>query len=82
MDCKAHINLSRPEKNNINQYIYVTTILNTHCHELNRQLVDYENEVEMTEEMLKDIKFLTEQVHLSTTQQRIFLEEKYPNQKI
>ena len=68
MNCKAHINLSRPEKNNINQYIYITTISNIHCHELNRQLVDYENEVEMTEEMLKDIKFLTEQVHLSTTQ--------------
>ena len=36
----------------------------------------------MSEEMLKDIEFLTKYVHLSTTQQRIYLEEKYPGQKI
>ncbi|CAB5394607.1 unnamed protein product [Rhizophagus irregularis] len=45
-------------------------------------LVNYENEVMMSEEMLKDIEFLTKHVHLSTTQQRIYLEEKYPEQKI
>jgi FAR1 DNA-binding domain len=82
MGCKAHINLSRPERDNVNQYVYVTTIFNDHCHELNCQLVDYENEVKMTEEMLKDIEFLTKHVHLSTTQQRIYFEEKYPEQKI
>ncbi|CAG8755466.1 1892_t:CDS:2, partial [Rhizophagus irregularis] len=82
MGCKAHINLSRPERDNINQYVYVTTISNDHCHELNCQLVNYENEVMMSEEMLKDIEFLTKHVHLSTTQQRIYLEEKYPEQKI
>jgi len=82
MGCKVHINLSRPEKNNDNKYVFITTILNEHCHELNCQLIDYENEVKMTEEMLKDIEFLTKQVHLSITQQRIYLEEKYPNQEI
>jgi hypothetical protein len=41
MGCKAHINLSRPEKNNVNQYVFVTTIYNEHCHELNCQLVNY-----------------------------------------
>ena len=82
IDCKAHINLSRPEKNNVNQYVFVTTIFNEHCHELNCQRVNYENEVNMTEEMLKDIEFLTKKVHLSTTQQRLYLEEKYPNQNI
>ena len=82
MGCKAHINLSRPERDNVNQYVYITTIFNNHCHELNYQLVDYENEVKMTEEMLKDIEFLTKHVHLSATQQRIYLEEKYPEQKI
>ncbi len=82
IDCKAHINLSRPKRDNINQYVYVTTISNDHCHELNCQLVDYENEVMLPEEMLKDIEFLTKHVHLSTTQQRIYLEEKYPEQKI
>ncbi|GBC00156.1 hypothetical protein RclHR1_03770003 [Rhizophagus clarus] len=81
-NAEAHINLSRPEKDNINQYVYVTTISNDHCHELNCQLVNYENEVMMSEEMLKDIEFLTKHVHLSTTQQRIYLEEKYPEQKI
>jgi len=82
MGCKAHINLSRPEKENVNQYVFVTTICNDHCHDLNCQLVNYENEVKMTEEMLKDIEFLTKKVNLSTTQQRHYLEEKYPNQKI
>jgi len=82
MDCKAHVNLSRPEKDNDNQYVFVTTISNDHCHELNCQLVNYENKVIMSEEMLKDIEFLTKHVHLSTTQQRIYLEEKYPKQKI
>ncbi len=33
--CKAHINLSKLKKNNINQYIYITIIANEHCHELN-----------------------------------------------
>ncbi|GES82925.1 protein FAR1-related sequence 4 [Rhizophagus clarus] len=59
MGCKAHINLSRPEKDNINQYIYVTTISNDHCYELNCQLINYENKVMI-----------------------IYLEEKYPEQKI
>jgi len=36
----------------------------------------------MTEDMLKDIKFLTKKVHLSITQQRLYLEEKYPDQTI
>ena len=66
MGCKAYINLSKPEKNNDNKYVFITTILNEHCYELNCQLIDYENEVKMTEEMLKDIEFLTKQVHLST----------------
>ena len=82
INCKAHVNLSRPEKNNDNQYVFITTISNEHCHELNCQRVNYENEVRMTEEMLKDIEFLTKKVHLSTTQQRLYFEEKYPNQKI
>src|SRR5207248_3352439 len=82
MGCKAHINLSRPERDNVNQYVFVTTICNEHCYDLNCQLVDYENEVKMTEEMLKDIEFLTKNINLSTTQQRLYLEEKYPNQKI
>ena len=62
--------------------MFVTTIFNEHCYELNCQRVNYENEVNMTEEMLKDIEFLTKKVHLSTTQQRLYLEEKYPNQNI
>ena len=33
--CKAHINLLKSEKNNINQYIYITTIANEDCHKLN-----------------------------------------------
>jgi hypothetical protein len=82
MGCKAHINLSRREKDNVNQYVFVTTIHNEHCHDLNCQLVDYENEVKMTAEMLTDIEFLTKKVNLSTTQQRLYLEEKYPSQKI
>lgn len=82
MGCKAHINLSRPGKDNVNKYVFITTILNEHCHELNCQLVDYENGAKMTEEMLKDVEFLTKQVHLSTTQQRVYLEEKYPDQNI
>ena len=80
--CKTHINLSRPEKNNIHQYVYVTTIINEHCHELNYQLIKYKNKIALTDEMIEDIKFLTSQVHLTITQQRIYLEKKYPEQKI
>ena len=82
LGCKAHVNLSRPEKNNVNRYVYVTTIVNEHCHELNSQLLSYQKEIELTEEMVEDIKFLTTQVHLSITQQRIYLEKKYPERKI
>ncbi|CAB4416555.1 unnamed protein product [Rhizophagus irregularis] len=82
IDCKAYINLSRPEKDNGNKYVFVTTIFNKYCHKLNCQLVDYENGVKMTEKMLGDIEFLTKQVHLSTIQQRLYLEEKYSGQNI
>ncbi|GES72615.1 hypothetical protein GLOIN_2v1793903 [Rhizophagus clarus] len=34
LGCKAHINLLRPEQNNVNQYIFVITTINNHCHEL------------------------------------------------
>jgi hypothetical protein len=80
--CKAHINLSRPEKNNINQYVYITTIVNEYCYELNHQLIRYKNEIALTDEIIKDIKFLTIQVQLIITQQRIYFEKKYPEQKI
>ena len=80
--CKAHINLSRLEKDNINQYVYITTIVNEHCHKLNHQLIRYKNKIALTDEMIKNIKFLTTQVQLTITQQRIYLEKKYPEQKI
>ncbi|CAB5210828.1 unnamed protein product [Rhizophagus irregularis] len=77
LGCKAHINLSRPEKNNVNQYVFVTTIVNEHCHELNSQLINYTKETALTREMIEDIKFLTLQVRLTITQQRVYLEKKY-----
>ncbi|RGB24493.1 hypothetical protein C1646_821572 [Rhizophagus diaphanus] len=80
--CKAYINLSRPEKNNVNQYVFVTTIVNEYCHELNYQLINYTKETVLTREMIEDIKFLTLQVHLTITQQRVYLEKKYFEQKI
>ncbi|CAB4491280.1 unnamed protein product [Rhizophagus irregularis] len=82
LGCKAHINLSRPEKNNVNQYVFVTTIVNEHCHELNSQLINYTKETALTREMIEDIKFLTLQVRLTITQQRVYLEKKYPERKI
>jgi hypothetical protein len=36
----------------------------------------------MSEKMLKDIEFLTKHIHFSIIQQRIYLEEKYSEQKI
>ncbi|CAB5323937.1 unnamed protein product [Rhizophagus irregularis] len=82
LGCKAHINLSRLEKNNVNQYVFVTTIVNEHCHELNSQLINYTKETALTREMIEDIKFLTLQVRLTITQQRVYLEKKYPERKI
>ncbi|CAB5388107.1 unnamed protein product [Rhizophagus irregularis] len=82
LGCKAHINLSRPEKNNVNQYVFVITIVNEHCHELNSQLINYTKETALTREMIEDIKFLTLQVRLTITQQRVYLEKKYPERKI
>ncbi len=65
--CKAYINLSKLEKNNINQYIYITIIANEHCHELNYQLIKYKNEIALTDEIIEDIKFLITQVQLTIT---------------
>ncbi len=65
--CKAHINLLKSEKNNINQYIYITTIANEHYHKLNYQLIKYKDEIALTDEMIEDIKFLTTQVQLTVT---------------
>ncbi len=68
MRCKTYINLLRSEKNNINQYIFIITIINKYYYKLNCQLINYKNEVILTEEIIENIKILTLQVHLTIIQ--------------
>ncbi|CAB5374757.1 unnamed protein product [Rhizophagus irregularis] len=77
-----HINLSEPFSNNPSKHVYITTFNNTHSHNLNPDIIQFENNKQIPSEIMKEIEFLTVQCKMGATSQRQYLEAKFPGQLI
>ncbi|CAG8854201.1 17462_t:CDS:1, partial [Gigaspora margarita] len=76
--CIWQINLSCPEKNNPHKVVYVTKLIDEHKnHTLNRAHYDFQESLEFTVDMIKDVEFFVTKMNCSPQQIRKALEEKH-----
>ncbi|CAB4438846.1 unnamed protein product [Rhizophagus irregularis] len=81
-NCKWHVNLSRPIKNNPDSLIFVTTLLNEHSgHNLDVSACHFEASKAFTKPMLKDIEWMSIHGHLKPLAIKRMLKAKY-NRKV
>src|SRR5436189_144651 len=76
------INTSCPKINNPDASVIVNKIVNQHNHELNCDLIKFEESKRFTPLMIEDIKFMTMSCKFGATARRKFLEGKYPTHSI
>ncbi|CAG8797605.1 17726_t:CDS:2, partial [Gigaspora rosea] len=74
-----HLNVSCPSNNG---KITVNTIVNEHNHELSMESIQFQQDKIFNQDILDNIKFMTEYCNMGATAQRKFLEGKYPLQLI
>ncbi|CAG8541922.1 19531_t:CDS:2, partial [Gigaspora rosea] len=77
--CPWHLNVSCPSNDS---EIAVNTIVNEHNHELSIESIQFQQDKIFNQDILDDIKFMTEHCNMGATAQRKFLEGKYPLQSI
>ncbi|CAG8844107.1 13631_t:CDS:2, partial [Gigaspora margarita] len=72
------INLSYPEKNNSHKVVYVTKLVDEHKnHTLDRAHYDFQESLEFTVDMIKDVEFFVTKMKYSSQQIHKALEEKH-----
>ncbi|CAG8442591.1 4562_t:CDS:2 [Cetraspora pellucida] len=76
--CLWHVNLSRPLKGNLSFRVIVTTLDDTHNHDLSPEAIQFEKNKQFTDEMRKEIEFLVTKCRLGATMVRRILKEKFP----
>ncbi|CAG8795668.1 3116_t:CDS:2 [Gigaspora margarita] len=82
ISCPWHVNASCPKVKNPNSTIFINTIVDEHNHQLSVDAIAFECVKRFSEEMLEDIKFLTQHCKMGATAQKKYLEGKYPLQPI
>ena len=81
-NCKWHVNLSRPIKNNPNDMIFITTLFNEHFgHDLDTSVCHFEASKAFTKPMLNDIEWMYVSGHLKPLAIKRMLKAKY-NRKV
>ncbi|CAG8551862.1 12152_t:CDS:2 [Funneliformis mosseae] len=68
--CPWHVNLSLPEKNNVEKLIIVTKFVDHHNHELHPK--------DFTVQVIQDVEILTKHCKVGAVIQRNYLRAKYP----
>ncbi|CAG8691749.1 17882_t:CDS:2 [Funneliformis caledonium] len=68
--CPWHVNLSLPEKNNVEKLIIVTKFVDHHNHELHPK--------DFTVQVIQDVEILTKHCKVGAVIQRKYLRAKYP----
>ncbi|CAB4402784.1 unnamed protein product [Rhizophagus irregularis] len=77
-NCKWHVNLSRPTKNNQNSMIFITTIVDEHSgHSLDPCARRFEADKAFTKPMLDDIEWMYVHGHLKPLAIKRMLKAKY-----
>jgi len=82
IQCPFLINTSCPKSKNPEAFITVNKIVDTHNHDINCDIIEFEEAKKFTYPMMEDIKFMTMSCKFGATIQRKFLEGKYPLQTI
>ncbi|GES93829.1 hypothetical protein GLOIN_2v1766627 [Rhizophagus clarus] len=81
-NCKWHVNLSKPIKNNPDSLVFVTILFNEHSsHNLNISAYQFKASKVFIKPMLKDIKWMTTYGHLKLLVIKHILKAKY-NKKV
>lgn len=80
--CTWHLNLSEPLSKNPLKHVFITTFHDTHSHNLNPDIIQFEINKQIPPEIMKEIEFLTVQCKMGVTSQRQYLEAKFPGQLI
>ncbi|CAG8584903.1 9948_t:CDS:2 [Cetraspora pellucida] len=76
--CIWQINLSCSEKNNPHKFVYVTKLIDEHKnHTLDHAHYDFQESLEFTVDMIKDVEFFVTKINCSSQQIHKALEEKY-----
>ncbi|CAG8596150.1 17241_t:CDS:2 [Dentiscutata erythropus] len=81
-ECQWHVNLSRPFKQNPNNYVYVTTLKDEHNYEMCPEALQFERNKAFTKEMQEDVEFYVKRCRFGATLIRKVLKEKYPSHPI
>ncbi|RIB13463.1 hypothetical protein C2G38_2325729 [Gigaspora rosea] len=80
--CSWHVNASCPKSRNPDSAIFINTLVDEHNHELNVDIITFEQEKKFSKEMVDDIEFLTKHCRIGATIQSRYLEGKYPSKPI
>ncbi|CAG8461234.1 14640_t:CDS:2 [Gigaspora rosea] len=76
--CPWHINFSRPLKQNIENLVYITTLEDTHNHEMSIEALQFEKLKAFTKDMRDDIEFYVKKYSFDATTIKRILSQKYP----
>ncbi|CAG8547072.1 20483_t:CDS:2 [Cetraspora pellucida] len=77
LECPWHVNLSQPSKQNLNNYVYITTLNDEYNHEMCPEALQFERDKVFTKEMRDDVEFYVRQCHFGATLIRRILKQKY-----
>ena len=80
--CPWHVNAFCPNAKNPNSAVFIKTFVDEHNHDLNIEMIAFEEDKRFNDEMIEDIRFLTQHCKLGATAQRRYLEGKYPSHPI
>ncbi|CAG8756272.1 15685_t:CDS:2, partial [Cetraspora pellucida] len=78
IQCPFLVNTSCPKVKNSEGLVFVNKIVEDHNHALNKKIIEFEDSKKFTNEIMDDIKFMTVSCKFGATNQRKFLESKYP----
>ncbi|CAG8849108.1 34363_t:CDS:1, partial [Racocetra persica] len=77
-----HVNLSQPQKNNPNGNIYITTLDNSHNHDLSSYRTKFFNNSELTQEIYDRVEFYVNTVKLKPLQIQRALRKEFPDHEV
>ncbi|CAG8632338.1 4870_t:CDS:1 [Cetraspora pellucida] len=78
LNCPFLVNVSYSRIKNSEELVFVNKVVKDHNHVINREMIKFKESKKFTKEMIDDIKFITVSCKFDATNQRKFLENKYP----
>ncbi|CAG8756548.1 4221_t:CDS:2, partial [Gigaspora rosea] len=80
--CTWHLNLSKPTKNNLLNFVYITTFINEHSHELLPKRLEFIEAKKFTDNMVERVLFYAKDIGLNPRSIKRALEKEFPDYPI